>query len=102
MGELLVILFDLVAALAVCAIAYMLYRKFVAPPQAQDRTKEIAYEEGFSDAVKYFGLKKLYDDDPELKQRMNQVFSEVGVSHRLSDLLEGQKQTTERSGKRLG
>jgi hypothetical protein len=77
-----VILDFLIAALAVGAIGYILYKKFVAPAPQKDRLRDIAYEQGFSDAVKYFGLRKLYEDDPFLKERMNQVFSEAGVPHK--------------------
>ncbi len=102
MGELLIVVFDLIAAAAVCAIAYILYKKFVVPGSAGDKTKEISYEQGFSDAVKYFGLKKLYSDDPELKQRMNDVFSEAGAHHKLSKALEGNDRSKERPSRRLG
>jgi hypothetical protein len=82
MGELVLIL-DFVAAVAVCAIAYILYKKFVSPTPQEDKAVEIAYEQGFSDAVRYFGLRKLYEDDPFLKDRMNQVFAEAGAPHKL-------------------
>ncbi len=100
MGELLIIIFDLVAAAAVCTIAYILYRKFVVPSPRKDKIREAAYEEGFNDAVKYFGLKKLYEDDPFLKQRMNEVFDEVGVPHKYAqviDAVKGGKPTEPRS-----
>ncbi len=87
MGEALIIILDLIAAVAVISIAYILYRKFVVPSPKKDKIREIAYEEGFSDAVRYFGLKKLYRDDPVLKQRMNEVFNEVGLPHKFSNLL---------------
>lgn len=94
--------FDLIAAAAVCAIAYILYKRFVAPGPGKDKMTEIAYEQGFSDAVKYFGLKKLYKDDPELKQRMNEVFSEAGAQHKLSKAIEGNDRGKERPDRRLG
>ena len=87
MGEALIIVLDLIAAVAVIVIATILYRKFVVPSPKKDKIREIAYEEGFSDAVRYFGLKKLYRDDPALKQRMSEVFNEVGVPHKFSHLL---------------
>jgi hypothetical protein len=84
-----VILDFLIAALAVSAIAYILYKKFVAPSPQKNRLADIAYEQGFSDAVRYFGLRKLYEDDPFLMQRMNQVFNEAGTPHKLLDVFEG-------------
>lgn len=93
MAELLVIILDLVAAAAVCAIAFILYRKFVVPSPNKDRIREAAYEEGFRDAVKYFGLKKLYADDPLLKERMSEVFSEVGVPHKYGHVIENVHET---------
>jgi hypothetical protein len=87
MGE-LILLLDLIAALAVSAIAYILYKKFVAPSPQKNRLADIAYEQGFSDAVRYFGLRKLYEDDPFLKERMNQVFNEAGTPHKFLDVFE--------------
>jgi hypothetical protein len=96
MGKALIIIFDLIAAVAVIGIAVILYRKFVAPSPTRDKVREIAYEEGFSDAVRYFGLKKLYSDDPMLTQRMNEVFREVGVPHKFSDLLQSLEQDNQK------
>ena len=92
MGD-LVVLFDF---LAVAAVIYILYRKFVAPSPKKAQSREIAYEEGFNDAIRYFGLKKLYEDDPELKQRMNEVFSEAGVSHKYLDASERKNKSNKR------
>jgi hypothetical protein len=102
MGELLVVIFDVIAAAAVCYIAWMLYKRFVAPAPSRDRATDIAYEQGFSDAVKYFGLKKLYKDDPELKQRMDEVFSEAGVPDNLSHASEKEVKRNRRSERNLG
>jgi len=81
------IILDLLAVLALPAIAYILYRKFLAPTPSKDKIAELAYEEGFSDAVRYFGLKKLYEEDQALKHRMNEVFDEAGVTHKFADIL---------------
>jgi hypothetical protein len=86
-----VILDFLIAALAVGAIGYILYKKFAAPVPQKDRLRDIAYEQGFSDAVKYFGLRKLYEDDPFLRERMTQVFSEAGVPHKYLDASEAKE-----------
>jgi hypothetical protein len=102
MGELLVVIFDVIAAAAVCYIAWMLFKRFVAPTPSRDKAADIAYEQGFSDAVKYFGLKKLYKDDPELKQRMDEVFSEAGVPEKLSQASEKEKKRNSRSQRNLG
>lgn len=83
-----VLLFDLISAAGIIAVAYLLYKKFFKQSSSKDSAKETAYEEGFSDAVKYFGLKKLYQDDPVLKRRMEAVFGEAGVTHRIAALLE--------------
>lgn len=92
MGEIIVIVLDLVAAVAVSAIAYILYRKFVVPAPKKDSIRDAAYEEGFSDAIKFFGLNKLYRDDPSLKHRMKDVFRDAGIEHRLARVIEGQSQ----------
>jgi hypothetical protein len=84
----MIALVDLVAVVAFCAIAYILYRRFVVPSPRKDRIRETAYEEGFNDAVKYFGVKKLYEDDPALKQRMQEVFSEAGVPHKYEGIID--------------
>jgi hypothetical protein len=102
MGELMVAIFDLIAVVAVCSIAWILYKKFVAPAPPKDRTTDIAYEQGFNDAVKYFGLKKLYKDDPELKQRMDEVFTETGVPREPSHVSEQENQGNKRSKRNLG
>jgi len=60
----------------------------VVPSPKKNKIRETAYEEGFSDAVKYFGLKKLYEDDPLLKQRMQEVFGEVGVEHKFGHIID--------------
>jgi hypothetical protein len=83
-----VLLFDLISAAGIITVAYLLYKKFYRPGSTKERARETAYEEGFSDAVKYFGLKKLYEDDPVLKRRMESVFGEAGVTHRIAALLE--------------
>ncbi len=69
----------------------MLYRKFLASSPGKDSIRETAYEEGFNAAVKYFGVKKLYEDDPALKQRMLEVFSEAGVPHKYEGIIESVK-----------
>ena len=92
MGD-LVVLLDF---LAVVAVAYIVYKKFVAPSPKQAQSTEIAYEEGFNDAIRYFGLKKLYEDDPELKRHMNQVFDEAGVSHKYLDTSERKNKSSNR------
>ena len=102
MGELMVAIFDLIAVVAVCSIAWILYKKFVAPAPPKDRATDIAYEQGFNDAVKYFGLKKLYKDDPELKQRMDEVFTETGVPREPSHVSEQENQGNKRSKRNLG
>ncbi|MFH0824433.1 MAG: hypothetical protein V2B18_16895 [Pseudomonadota bacterium] len=88
MVEFLVILFDFVSAVGIIAVAYIIYRKFVGPPAKPDSGHATAYEEGFSDAVKYFGLKKLYEEDPVLRERMQEVFGEAGITHRIKELLD--------------
>jgi hypothetical protein len=83
-----VLLFDLVSAAGIVAVAYLLYKKFFRADPAKEVQRETAYEEGFSDAVKYFGLKQLYQEDPILRRRMESVFGEAGISHRIAALLE--------------
>lgn len=83
----LVLIFDLLSAVGIIAVAYLLYKKFFASPPARDTTRETAYEEGFSDAVRYFGLRKLCEEDPVLKRRMEAVFTEAGITHRIDELL---------------
>ncbi len=89
----MIALLDLLAVAALCLIGYILYRKFVVPSPRKDSIRETAYEEGFNDAVKYFGVKKLYDDDPALKQRMLEVFSEAGVPHKYEGIIDSAKRS---------
>jgi len=86
--NMLVLIFDLLSAVGIIAVAYLLYKKFFASPPARDTTRETAYEEGFSDAVRYFGLRKLYGEDPALRNRMEQVFTEAGINHRIDEVLD--------------
>lgn len=81
-------LLELISAAAMIAVAYLLYKKYFSAGPTKDSTRATAYEEGFSDAVKYFGLKKLYEEDPILKRRMEAVLGEAGVTHRIAALLE--------------
>lgn len=89
----MIALLDLVGVAAFCLLAYLLYRKFLVPRPGKDSIRETAYEEGFNDAVKYFGVKKLYEDDPALKQRMLEVFSEAGVPHKYEGIIESVKKS---------
>jgi hypothetical protein len=89
----MIALLDVVAIAAFCLIAYMLYRKFLVPSPGKDSIRETAYEEGFTDAVKYFGVRKLYDDDPALKQRMLEVFSEAGAPHKYEGIIDSVKKS---------
>jgi len=82
-----VVLFDLMSAVGIITVAYLLYKKFFGSNAAKDRTRETAYEEGFSDAVKYFGLKRIYEEDPILQRRMEAVLGEAGITHRIAELL---------------
>ena len=89
----MIALLDLLAVAALCFAGYMLYRKFVAPSTGKNSIRETAYEEGFNDAVKYFGVRKLYEDDPALKQRMLEVFSEAGVPHKYEGKIDSAKKS---------
>jgi hypothetical protein len=82
-----VLLFDFLSAAGVIAVAYLLYKKFMGPSPSRNQLRETAYEEGFSDAVKYFGLKKLYEDDKALKRHMEEAFGEAGITNRITALL---------------
>ncbi len=95
-----VLLFDLLSAIGIVAVAYRLYKIFFTPPATKDKTRETAYEKGFSDAVRYFGLKKLYEEDQVLKRRMETVFTEAGITHRIDELLDkAQERSTGQSSK---
>ncbi|MBI4964149.1 MAG: hypothetical protein HY913_12790 [Desulfomonile tiedjei] len=83
-----VLLFDVLSVIGVIAVAYLVYKKFFASPPAEDKTRQTAYEEGFSDAIRYFGLRKLYKEDAALEQRMNSVFGEAGINHRIDGILD--------------
>ncbi len=67
-----------------------LHRWYARPATSLDSVRETAYEEGFSDAVRYFGLKKLYEEDRHLRERMEQVFGEAGIHHKISTFLNKQ------------
>jgi hypothetical protein len=82
-----VLIFDLISALGIIAVAYILYKRFFSSAPSGDEVRNRAYEEGFSDAVRYFGLKKLYEDDAGLRRRMEEVFHDAGLSHRIIELM---------------
>ncbi len=86
MGE-LILLFDFISAVGIVVVAFLLYRRFIGPNRSRNQLRETAYEEGFSDAVKYFGLKKLYDDDKMLRKHMEEAFGEAGITNRITALL---------------
>ncbi len=67
----------------VAVLIYLVYRAFFSAKP----TKESPYEQGFEDAVRYFGLKKLYEEDKELAARMSQVFDEAGLESRFEKTL---------------
>ena len=82
-----VLLFDFISAAGIVVVAYLLYRKFVGPSTSRNQLSETAYEEGFSDAVKYFGLKKLYEEDKMLRKHMEEALGEAGITNRITALL---------------
>lgn len=83
------VLFDLLSAVGVIACAYLLYKKFFTQQAPVAPRENTAYEEGFSDAVKYFGLRKLYEEDEALQRRMESVFADAGINHRILSLIKG-------------
>jgi hypothetical protein len=89
MGAALVLLFDLFSAVGVITCAYLLYQKYFAADSVEAPRVNTAYEKGFSDAVKYFGLRKLYEEDEALKRRMESVFADAGISHRILAKVKG-------------
>jgi hypothetical protein len=80
MGE-LVLIFDFIAAVGVIACAFLIYRSVKGKEGVEPNEK--AYTRGFNDAVKYFGIKKLYSEDPELYKHMQEVFADAGIEHRI-------------------
>jgi hypothetical protein len=75
---------ELLLPVLVAGLIYVLYRAFFsqAPP------KKSPYEQGFEDAVRYFGLKKLYEEDKQLAARMTEVFDEAGLRQRMEKTVE--------------
>jgi hypothetical protein len=75
---------ELLLPVLVAGLIYVIYRAFF----SQTAPKKSPYEQGFEDAVRYFGLKKLYEEDEQLAARMTKVFDEAGLKKRMEKTAE--------------
>jgi hypothetical protein len=76
--RILLLLGDLLIIFGVCLGAVIIYKKIFSPKRSEKETK--AYEQGFHDAVLYFGLDDLYNNDEKLKSKMIESFNLAGIS----------------------
>lgn len=75
---------ELIVPALVAGLIYLVYRAFF----SQKVPKKSSYEQGFEDAVRYFGLKRLYEEDKQLAARMTEVFDEAGLKQRIEQNLD--------------
>ncbi len=81
-------LVDIVTIIVLIAFCYIVYKRFFTMGDINTPQTNTEYEQGFTDAVEYFGLRKLYEEDQDLKNQMQQVFGEAGIHHRMSEMLD--------------
>ena len=79
------VFFDMLAVVAVVVIAGVLVRKHVWLP-AVNRARDIGYEKGFADAIKFFGINKFYRANPELKERRDLAIDELDIADRMRSI----------------
>ena len=73
---------DMVAISALIIIAGVLVRQFIWLP-AVNRARDIGYEKGFADAIKFFGINKFYHANPDLKERRDLAIDELDIKDRM-------------------
>jgi hypothetical protein len=80
--------FDVITSvIGIGTICYLVYNRFFKVPADVQQASSSSYEEGFSDAVKYFGLKELYRESKDLRYHMQTTFADAGIHHRITELL---------------
>jgi hypothetical protein len=67
------VILEILVVAGAAALIYFLYQNFFG------KAKKSPYDQGFEDAVRYFGLKKLYEEDVELAARKREVFDHAGL-----------------------
>ena len=76
---------DMVAIGAVIIVAGVLVRQLIWLP-AVNRARDIGYEKGFADAIKFFGINKFYRANPELKERRDLAIDELDITDRIRSI----------------
>jgi hypothetical protein len=76
--RILLLIGDLLVIVGVFAGAYFLYKKLFGPKKSEQEIKQ--YEQGFHDAVLYFGLEELYKNDQNLQSKLEHSFEVAGIS----------------------
>lgn len=79
------VFFDMVAVVAVVVIAGFLVRQFIWLP-AVKRARDVGYEKGFADAIKFFGINKFYQANPDLKERRDLAIDELDIPDRMKSI----------------
>jgi hypothetical protein len=76
---------DMLAVVAVVVIAGFLVRKYVWLP-AVAKARDVGYEKGFADAIKFFGINKFYQANPDLKERRDLAIDELDIPDRMKSI----------------
>ena len=76
---------DMVSIVAVLVVAGFLVRKYVWLP-AMNKARDVGYEKGFADAIKFFGIKKFYDTNPDLRERRDLAIDELDIADRMKSV----------------
>ena len=79
------IFLDMISIVAIVVVAGFLVRKYVWLP-AVSKARDIGYEKGFADAIKFFGIKKFYQANPDLKERRDLAIDELDITDRMKSI----------------
>ncbi len=79
------VFFDMVVIAGVIVVAGFLIRQFIWLP-AITRAKDIGYEKGFAEAIKFFGINKFYRENPDLKERRDLAIDELDIKDRMKTI----------------
>jgi hypothetical protein len=76
---------DMLAIVAVVVVAGFLVRKYIWLP-AVAKARDVGYEKGFADAIKFFGINKFYSANPDLKERRDLAIDELDIPDRMRSM----------------
>ena len=76
---------DMVSIVAIVVVAGFLLRKYVWLPTV-NKARDIGYEKGFADAIKFFGINRFYKANPDLKERRDSTIDELDTTDRIKSI----------------